>query len=75
MVLIVALILIYTGFIGSRIYYVETKRKNLQSGDYCSVYLGENKLKGLIVQVNHEVDVWVLNVIIRFAFSLGFTGC
>jgi hypothetical protein len=67
MLLLFSLILIYAGYIGSRLFHNHYKQKHLKSGDYCSVYVGENKLRGLILKVNHEVDVWVLNLIIRLA--------
>lgn len=42
------------------------KRKTCKAGESCNVYIGENKLNGFIMKVNHEVDVWVINKIIRF---------
>lgn len=67
MLLLTALLTIYIGFIGSRLYHTYLKQKTIKSGDYCSIYMGENKLRGLVVKVNHDVDVWVMNVIIRFS--------
>lgn len=62
-----ALLGIYLGHIGYRIFMTNYKRKSLKSGDYCSIYLGEQKFRVLVLKVNHEVDVWVLNMIVRFA--------
>jgi len=67
MLLLFSLILIYAGYIGTRLYQNHFKQKYLKSGDYCSVYVGESKLRGLILKVNHDVDVWVLNLIVRYS--------
>jgi len=63
----VALLCIYIGHVGYRLYQINQKQKFLKSGDYCNIYLGERKIRALVLIVNHEVDVWVLNMIIRFS--------
>lgn len=65
--LFIALFCLYFGHVGYRLYQNYHKRKFLQSGDYCSIYLGERKIRALVLKVNHEVDVWVLNIIVRFS--------
>jgi hypothetical protein len=65
--LLIALLGIYMGHLGYRLFLTYHKRKWLKPGDYCSVYLGERKISALVLRVNHEVDVWILNMIIRFS--------
>jgi hypothetical protein len=65
--LILALLSLYIGHTGYRLYQTSYMRKTLKIGDYCSVYLGERKVRALVLEVNHQVDVWVLNMIIRFS--------
>ncbi len=63
------LFIIYSAYVGARIYRTNQKRKHLKVGDTCHVYLGENRFLGYIEKVNHEIDVWVTNKIIRFTRS------
>lgn len=65
MTLILALVCIYTGQILFRIVATKIKRKTLKVGDICRIYIGEQKIQGLVIKINHEIDVWVSDKVIR----------
>ncbi len=65
MTLLIALVFIYTGQIIFRIIATEIKRRNLKVGDPCKVYIGEQKIQGLVLKINHEIDIWVSNKVVR----------
>ncbi|MCD4697216.1 MAG: hypothetical protein K8S16_13345 [Bacteroidales bacterium] len=64
--LLIALICIYSGHILYRVMSDNIKRKVLKVGDVCRVYIGERKLSGFVIRVNHEVDILVLDRVFRF---------
>lgn len=33
----------------------------MRVGDICRIYFGENKLRGFVLNVNDEIEVWVMN--------------
>lgn len=65
MTLLLALILIYAGHMIFKIVATEVKRKNLRVGDSCKVYIGEQKIDGLILKINHEIEIWVSNKVVQ----------
>ena len=60
-VVIDILVFIYSFTIIHNIFRTNLKRKYLRVGDVCKFYLGENKLRGFVLNVNGEIDVWVMN--------------
>jgi len=65
--LISALLLLYCGHVFYKILLTELKRKHLEIGDVCNVYIGERKLKGFVLKVNHGIDIWLMDKVIRFS--------
>jgi len=65
--LLIALLLIYCGHIIYRVAITEITRKNLEVGDYCNVYIGERKFRGFVLKINHEIDISVMDKVIRFS--------
>jgi len=61
------LIFIYASYIILNVVRTNQKRKKLRVGDVCNVYLGESRFTGFVMKVNTEVDVWVLNKVMRFS--------
>ena len=61
LVLISILLFIYSVQIVFGFYRTDLKRKHLRVGDVCKFYLGEYKLRGLVLNINDEIEVWVLN--------------
>lgn len=55
------LLFIYSIQITYRIKKTNRKRKHLRIGDVCKFYLGENKLRGFVLNVNDEIEVWGMN--------------
>jgi len=41
------------------------KRKRIRVGDTCSIYLGENKFKAFVMEISNEIEVSVLNNIVK----------
>ena len=66
MTLLIALCFVYAGHILFRIFSTNLKRKSLKTGDICNVYIGETKIRGLVLKVNSFVDIWVIDRVIRF---------
>lgn len=64
--IVLALFCIYSGHIVYHVFMNYAKRRFIKAGDFCSVYLGERKIKGFVIKVNEEVDILVLNEIFRF---------
>jgi hypothetical protein len=75
MILVIVLILfiIYIITILTNILRTSRKRKKLRVGDLCSVYLGENKIKAFVLSVSNEIEVKVLNRVMRFPRMLIYT--
>jgi hypothetical protein len=65
MTLLLALVCIYTGHIVFRVIATKIKRKSLKVGDMCRIYIGEQKIQGLVIKINHDIDVWVSDKVIR----------
>lgn len=63
--IILALFCIYAGHILYNVWLNNAKRRFVKVGDFCSVYIGERKLKGFVIKVNAEVDILVLDRIFR----------
>lgn len=61
LVLIAILVFIYSFHIVFSIFRTNQKRKHLRVGDDCKFYFGENKLRGFVLKVNDDIDVWVMN--------------
>lgn len=61
------LFFIYASYIILNVVRTNQRRRSLKVGDVCRVYLGESKFTGFVMKVNTEVDVWVLNKVIRFS--------
>jgi len=61
------LFFIYASYIILNVVRTNQRRRSLKVGDVCNVYLGESKFTGFVMKVNTEVDVWVLNKVIRFS--------
>jgi len=55
------LIFIYAIQILFKIHKTNLKRRNLKVGDVCKFYLGENKLRGFVLNVNDNIEVMGLN--------------
>jgi len=60
-VIIAILVFIYSFQIILSVFRTNQKRKYLRVGDVCKFYLGENKLRGFVLNINDEIDVWVMN--------------
>jgi len=59
------LLFIYSFQIFFKIYRTNLKRKHLRVGDVCKFYLGEIKLRGFVLKINDEIEVWGLNRVFR----------
>lgn len=59
------LLFIYSFQIFINIYRTNLKRKQLRVGDVCKFYLGEIKLRGFVLNVNDDIEVWGLNRVFR----------
>lgn len=57
--------MIYAGSIFYHILATELIRKYLKVGDPCKVYIGDVKFPALVIKVNSDVDVWILNRIVK----------
>jgi hypothetical protein len=66
MIILFIILLIYSGFITRNVIRTNLKRKSLRVGDICSVYLGENRIKGSVLNIDQVIDVWVLNKVVQF---------
>ena len=66
MVLLVGLLFVYAGHIGFKVVSTNVKRKYLKTGDECFIYIGEHKIRGMVLKVNHEIDIWVRDRVMRF---------
>lgn len=66
MTLLIALLCFYAGHVLYYIMSTHIKRKHLKTGDSCSVYVGERKIKGLVLKVNNEIDIWVIDRVMRY---------
>ncbi|MCF8367824.1 MAG: hypothetical protein K9G76_02190 [Bacteroidales bacterium] len=64
--LLLALTCFYCGHILYKVLANIIKRKILKVGDICSVYIGEQKLYGFVINISHEVDILVHNRTYRF---------
>jgi hypothetical protein len=62
---LIGLILFYSGHILYRMLENTFKRKSLKVGDVCSIFIGETKFRGLVVKISQEIDVWVVDKIVR----------
>lgn len=62
---LIGLILFYSGHILYRILENTFKRQSIKVGDVCCVFIGENKFTGLVVKISQEIDVWVVDKIVR----------
>jgi hypothetical protein len=65
MTFVIGLTLVYLGHFLFRAIENRFKRESLKVGDICSIFIGENKFRGLVVKISQEIDVWVVDKIIR----------
>lgn len=61
LILMSILLFIYSAQIFYKFFQTNLKRKHLKVGDVCKVYLGENKLRGFVLNVNDKIEIWVVN--------------
>jgi hypothetical protein len=67
MAFLIGLILFYSGHILYRLLENRHKRQTLKVGDMCSIFIGETKIQGFVLRINQEIDVWVMDKIIRLS--------
>ena len=60
------LLIIYTATIVTNAGRTANIRKKIKVGDICSVYLGEIKFKAFVLSVSNQIEVQVLNRVMRF---------
>jgi hypothetical protein len=63
--LLIGLVLFYSGHIIYRLLENAYKRQTLQVGDVCSIFIGETKFTGFVVKISQDIDVWVVDKIVR----------
>ena len=65
MALILVVPIIYFLTVVINVFRTYYKRKVIKVGDICSVYLGEMRIHAFVLSVSKEIEVLVLNNVIR----------